>query len=121
MKKYLPALIAAFLVGVTVNNAYADGSGDVDDVTMNVVDQNNPQDVTSNIQLPAQASPEAAEHVNGTADDDTQTDVDYKADQAEAQAEAQEEAHEDSHAAAEEQAHQAMQDATDASTSSHDN
>lgn len=131
MKKYLPTLLAAILVGMTVNSAYAEGQGDVDDVTMNVIDQSNPQDVTSNIQLPAQASPEAAEHVNGTKDNDENTadsttessetskqDADASAANdadADAQAAAQEDAHENSHAAAEEEAHQAMQDAMDSS------
>ncbi|MEJ2450126.1 MAG: hypothetical protein P8047_05560 [Gammaproteobacteria bacterium] len=133
MKKYLPSLLAAILVGMSVNSAYAEGQGDVDDVTMNVIDQSNPQDVTSNIQLPAQASPEAAEHVNGTADnDETASDSSSESSEAAsqgtdesaandadaaAQAAAEEDAHEDSHAAAEEQATQALQDAADAPSS----
>lgn len=128
MKKYLPTLIAAILVGMTVSPAYAAGQGDVDDVTMNVIDNSNPQDVTNDIQLPTQANQEADDHVAGTVDDsdhvaDDKTEShDNAAEDTndDSQAAAQEDADEDSHAAAEEDAHQAMQDAADASDSKGD-
>ena len=143
MKKYLPALLAAILSGMTLNSAYAAGQGDVDDVTMDVIDHSDPHAVTNDIQLPDEANQVARDHVAGTdndsdhaqsahdanaeshdsAQEDANEDHQSSAQEdahADAQAAAQEDAHEDSQAAAQEQAHQAMQDAADAANSKGD-
>lgn len=125
MKKYLPALLAAIMVGMTVNSAYAAGQGDVNDVTMDVINNSNPQDVTNDIQLPTEASQEADDHVAGTADDSDQS-ADAKSESKDSatedasedsKADAAEAAQEDSQDA-EQEADQAMQDAQDAADTS---
>ncbi len=139
MKKYLPALLAAILSGTLINSTYAADTGDVDDVTMDVIDHSDPHAVTNDIQLPDQANQVAKDHVAGTVDDsehaqnanDSHDNATEEANEdshasaeedahTDAQDAATEDAHEDSQAAAEEQAHQAMQDATDASSSKGD-
>lgn len=140
MKKYLPALLAAVLSGMMINSTYAAEQGDVDDVTMDVIDHSDPHAVTNDIQLPDQASQMAKDHVGGA-----DNDADHAHDaNSESHADATDDAHEDSHASAEEdahtdaqeaatedaqddsqssaqeQAHQAMQDASDAADSKGD-
>ena len=143
MKKYLPALLVAILSGMTLNSAFAADTGDVDAVTMDVIDHSDPHAVTNDIQLPDDASQVARDHVAGTdndsdhaqnahdanaeshdsAQEDANEDSHSSAQEdahTDAQDAAQEDAHEDSQAAAQEQAHQAMQDAADAATSKGD-
>jgi len=139
MKKYLPALLAAILAGMMINSTYAAETGDVDDVTMDVIDHSDPHAVTNDIQLPDQASQVAKDHVAGSVDDS-----EHAQNASESHDNATDEANEDSHASAEEDAHtdaqeaatedanddaqaaaqddanQAMQDATDASSSKGD-
>lgn len=128
MKKYLPALLAAILSGMTYNSVFAAEPDDVNAVTMDVIDHSDPHAVTNDIQLPDQASQVARDHVAGTDGDDdhaqnAQDTNNESHDNAtedaheDSQAAAQEDAQEDSQEAAQEQAHDAMQDATDASTS----
>lgn len=128
MKKYLPALLAAILSGMTLNSAFAADTSDVDAVTMDVIEHSDPHAVTNDIQLPDEASQEARDHVAG-ADNDNEHEQEANAEShdsaqedahSDSQAEAQDDAHEDSQSAAQEQAHDAMQDATDASTSKGD-
>jgi len=121
MKKYVPVLLAAVLAGMTVNSAFAAGQGDVDDVTMDVINNSDPHAVTNDIQLPEEANHEAVEHVAGTVDDsDHASDAkseshDNATEDAsdDSKAEAAETTQEDSQDAAQQQADQAMQDATD--------
>lgn len=143
MKKYLPTLLAAILSGMTLNSAFAAETGDVDAVTMDVIDHSDPHAVTNDIQLPDQASQVARDHVAGTdndsdhaqnghdakseshdnaqedANEDSQSSAQEDA-HSDSKSSAQEDAHEDSQAAAQEQAHEAMQDATDTSSSKGD-
>lgn len=129
MKKYLPALLAAFLAGMICNSAFAADQGDVDDVTMDVIDHSDPHAVTNDIQLPEQANHEASDHLAGSVDDSDHA----QNENSDSHDNATEDANEDSHAAAEEaakedaedtsdsaqeQASDAMQDANDASSSS---
>jgi hypothetical protein len=118
IKKFLPALIAAILSGITYNSAFAVESDDVDTVTMDVIEQSDPAEVTHEIELPDAASDEAREHVNqqGSSDDaheqhsaDTHEDS-HDAAQDDAHENAQEQAHEDAQDDAQEQAHEDAQD-----------
>lgn len=106
MKKYLPALLAAMLSGMMINTVYAADSGDVDDVTMDVIDHSDPHAVTNDIVLPDQASQVAKDHVAGNVDDS-----EHAQNASDTHDNATEEANEDSHAAAEEDAHSDAQEA----------
>jgi len=114
MKKYLPALLAAILCGMTLNSALAAEQGDVDDVTMDVIEHNDPHAVTNDIQLPDEASQEARDHLAGNDDADHAHD-----EHSDSHDNASEDANEDSHAAAEEDAHSDSQEA--AQEDAHDN
>lgn len=137
MNKYVPALLAAILCGMTLNSAFASGQGDVDDVTMDVIDHSDPHAITSDIQLPDEASQEARDHVAGKHDDadhahdahsdshdnateDANEDSHASAEEdahSDSKEAAQEDAHDTAQEAAEEQANEAKQDASDSSPS----
>jgi hypothetical protein len=115
MNKYLPALLAAILCGMTLNSAFAAEPGDVDDVTMDVIEHSDPHAVTNDIQLPDEASQEARDHIAGSDDD-----ADHAHDaHSESHDNASDDANEDSHAAAEEDAHNDSKEA--AQEDAHDN
>jgi hypothetical protein len=125
-KKLIPALLTAVLAGMTVNSVYAADADDVGSVTMDVMEHNDPHEVTNDIQLPDQASDTAKEHVAGADDshDNKSEDMhenseaeDHESSMSEAKDEAKDDAmddaKDDASDAAEQEAHDAMQESSD--------
>ncbi len=120
MNIFKQSLLAAILAGMSISNVLADTHADVDDLTMDVLENHDLHEVAHEIELPDQASDEAREHIGDGHEnrhDDATEEAEHAAEEAtEAANEAAEEATEANEAAEEatEAANEAAEEATEA-------